>query len=308
MAKSVLCIGATLIDELFFCENTIVHNSSNPAQKSISIGGVISNVVQHLAILGVKPSLITALGNDNDADFIEKTFCKMNIELNESIVAEDSTGKYVSIQNSDGSLYVAACQDISLKYITVSFLETKADYIRNFDLIVIDTNLDTNAIQWLIGFSKVNNQKLIIEPVSVTKASKLSDLNLQGVYMITPNEEELVSIANNKTENEMQLIENLLERGVEKIWIRKGNKGSVIHEFNNSIQLNVPIIQVVDSTGAGDAALSGWIFGFMNNENDTTSLALGHSLALEILKIKGTINYTITKENLYKIKKTYYNE
>jgi pseudouridine kinase len=44
MSKSVLCIGATLIDELYFCENTIVTHSSNPAEKTTSIGGV-SNII-----------------------------------------------------------------------------------------------------------------------------------------------------------------------------------------------------------------------------------------------------------------------
>lgn len=306
MGKSVLCIGATLIDELFFCEKTIVPNASNPAQRTISIGGVISNIVQHLALLDVKPSLITALGNDNDAEFIKNKFSQLGIKLNQSIIAKNSTGKYVSISNQDGHLYVAACQDISYKYITIDFLETKINFIKKFDLIVIDTNLDSKTIQWLIDFSKINNKKLIIEPVSVTKATKLSQLNLDGVFMITPNEEELVSIANYDTKNETQRIENLLKRGVEKIWIRKGDKGSVLHELYKSTHLNVPIIQVIDSTGAGDAALSGWIFGYINNETDSTALELGHSLALEIIKIKGTIDFTINKEKLYKIKKRYY--
>ncbi|WP_310381374.1 PfkB family carbohydrate kinase [Flavobacterium sp.] len=308
MAKSVLCIGAALIDELFFCENAIVRSSSNPAQCSISIGGVISNIVQHLALLDVKTSLITALGNDNDADFIKKNLDKLGIELNESISVDEPTGKYVSISNTNGELYVAACHDISSKYITVPFLKTKEDYIKKFDLIVIDTNLETNTIQWLIDFSKINNKKLIIEPVSVTKASKLSNLILDGVFMLTPNEEELVSIANGDSGNFIQLVENLLKRGVEKVWVRKGKNGSEVHTLKKTINLAVPRIQIIDSTGAGDAALSGWIFGYINDENEATSLELGHTLALEILKIKGTIDYRINKENLYKIKSTYYNE
>lgn len=308
MSKTVLCIGATLIDELYFCENTIVAGSSNPAQKSTSIGGVISNIVQHLALLDVEVALITALGNDSDAEFIAKHFQKMGIELGESIVANDSTGKYVSILNSDGNLYVSACQDISSKHITVPFLESKVDFIKKFDVIVIDTNLDSKTIQWIIDFAKAYHKTLIIEPVSVTKASKLAHLNLDGVYMITPNEEELIAISTIEVDNEKALINNLYRRGVSKIWIRKGDQGSIIHHINKSTLLSVPKIQIIDSTGAGDAALAGWISGFVSNEDELTSLQLGHSLALEILKIKGSVDLTINKENLYKIKKTYYNE
>ncbi len=308
MSKSVLCIGATLIDELYFCESTIVVGSSNPAQKSMSIGGVISNIVQNLALLDVNVSLITALGNDGDAQFISKNFEKMGIGYSQSIVANDSTGKYVSILNSDGNLYISACQDISSKYITIPFLESKVNFIKDFDLIVIDTNLETKTIQWVINFSKMHNKTLIIEPVSVTKASKLAHLNLDGVYMITPNEEELISISTIEVGNEETLIDNLYKRGVAKIWIRKGDQGSVIHHNGKPTYLSVPKIEITDSTGAGDAALAGWIFGYVNNEEELTSLQLGHSLALEILKIKGSVNLTINKENLYKIKKTYYNE
>ena len=76
MNKSVLCIGASLVDELYFCENNIVSNSSNPAQKSISIGGVSSNIAQHLALLEVNPAIITAFGNDADGLYIKDSFLK----------------------------------------------------------------------------------------------------------------------------------------------------------------------------------------------------------------------------------------
>ena len=57
MTKSVLCIGATLIDELYFCDQTIVPHTSNPASKTSSIGGVGSNIMQHLALLKVEVEL-----------------------------------------------------------------------------------------------------------------------------------------------------------------------------------------------------------------------------------------------------------
>ncbi len=308
MAKSVLCIGATLVDELYFCEDAIVPNSSNPAQKSTSIGGVISNVIQHLALLDINVSLITALGSDNDATFITSSFEKMGIALGDSIVAEDSTGKYVSILNPDGTLNVAVCQDISFKYITIPFLESKVDVMRHFDLIIIDTNLASNTIQWVINFAKTNHLKLIIEPVSVPKASKLADLNLDGVYMITPNEEELLVMNSIEMKNEISSIDALHQRGVTKIWLRKGNQGSKIHEENYVTALSVPHIKIIDSTGAGDAALAGWVYGYVHREEELACLQLGHALAFEVLKIKGSVDFTINKERLYKIKNTYYHE
>lgn len=308
MNKSVLCIGATLVDELYFCEQNCIPNTSNPAAKTSSIGGVINNIAQHLGLLQLRPSLITALGTDTDAEYIAKNLNQKGIILDQSVLANDSTGKYVSIMNPDGNLVVAVCQDISSKYLTPTFFESKTDFIKEFDLVIMDTNIPTASIQWLIDFTKMNQQKLIIEPVSVAKASKLATLNLEGVFMITPNEDELKAIANIDTTNESAMAQSLFRRGVQQVWIRKGNQGSVICTPNQSLALGVPKISISDSTGAGDAALAAWIFGYLNHENILTCLQLAHALALEVLQIKGAVLEHLNSENLYRIKNTYYNE
>lgn len=307
MNKTVLCIGASLVDELYFCDNSIIAASSNPAQKATSIGGVISNIAQHLALLEVNPAIITAIGNDADGVFIKSSFNQSGIDCNHSIVVNDATGKYVSILQPDGNLYVAVCQDNCGKYISAAYLETQIEYLKGFDILIIDTNLVSETIQWLIYFAKNHQKQLIIEPVSVSKASKLADLDLNGVFMITPNEDELTAMCTHDTLKEQQLV-SLFDRGLQTIWLRKGAKGSTIYTDKHSIDLSVPTIQIVDSTGAGDAALAGWVFGYVNGEDETTCLQLGHTLALETLKRKGSVDTSLTSSALYKHKKTYYND
>ncbi len=303
-----MCIGATLVDELYFCEQNCIPHTSNPAVKTTSIGGVISNIAQHLALLNLQPSLITALGNDADATYITKCLQDKGISLQESNHAEDSTGKYVSILNTDGNLVVAVCQDISIKYLTPAFLSTKAGYIKGFDLLIVDANISAESIQWLIDFARANEQKIIIEPVSVAKAGKLAKLNLEGVYMITPNEDELVAMATIESTDEPTLVAHFLHRGVQQVWIRKGKEGSVICGAEQSLALGVPTIAILDSTGAGDAALAGWICGYMNGENERTCLQLAHTLALEVLQIKGAVVSSISSDQLTNIKNNYYHE
>jgi pseudouridine kinase len=308
MSKSVLFIGATLVDELYFCEGNIVAHSSNPAEKATSIGGVVSNIVQHLALLEVEVALLTALGADADGEYIRSAFTKMGIDLSASVTMEGSTGKYVSILNPDGNLYVAVCHDGSDLAISIPVLEARADYIKGFEVVLIDTNLATPTIQWLIDFTKANNQTLIIEPVSVPKAAKLASLNLEGVYLITPNQEELQVMHPLSISQEQEQLDALLQRGVTKLWLRKGSQGSVIYQKETNTTLGVPPITIVDSTGAGDAALAGWLVGYLNDEAELACLQLGHTLAFEILKKKGTIDSTITKEKLYSLKSLYYHD
>ena len=309
MNKRILGIGATLVDELYFCEKAIVAGSSNPAEKTNSVGGVISNIMQQLSLFKIDYSIITALGTDGEAEYVKNHFENVGVPTTDILQSEGATGKYVSILNSDGNLFVSVCEDHCSKNISVPFLESKSAFIQSFDLIVIDTNLATESIQWLITFCFQHQIKLIIEPVSVSKAMKLASLNLNGVYMITPNEEELLAICNNTiSTEESALVQHLFERGVAHLWVRKGAQGSVWHQQTQSIRLGVPTIQITDSTGAGDAALAGWLLGWVKQESDLDCMQLGHSLALEVLQTKGSINNDINLEKLYKIKRTYYHD
>jgi len=308
MNKTVLCIGATLVDELYFCEQECLPNTSNPAVKTTSIGGVISNIAQHLGLLDTSPSLLTALGSDREAEYLITSLHQKGIALDQSVITKDATGKYVSILHPNGNLVVAVCQDSGSSYLTPAFLATKSDYIKTFDLVVIDTNIPAESIQWVIDFTNAHRQKLLIEPVSVAKATKLASLNLAGVFMITPNEDELAAIANLETTDEAALVHHLFDRGVQQVWVRKGNQGSVICTPHHTLALGVPHITITDSTGAGDAALAGWVFGYVNQENEQTCLELAHALALTVLQTKGAVVPNLNSKSLYQIKKTHYNE
>ncbi len=308
MTPTILCIGATLLDELYFCETTIVAQSSNPAHKTIGIGGVICNIAQNLASLGTPPALITAIGNDAEGNYILKELTKHGIDSSAFCITDVSTGKYVSVLSPQGDLYVAVCQDNGKRYLSVAYLQSKIDYIKTFDILIIDTNLDTEVIQWLIHFAKLHQKILIIEPVSVTKASKLATLDLEGVYMITPNEAELQAICTESATETNLLMASLWHRGVQTIWLRQGAMGSTLFSQSETISLSVPKITIVDSTGAGDAALAGWVFGIANGELPMTCLKLGHTLAMHILQRKGTVDANMNATTIYTLMKTYYND
>ena len=99
MNKSVLCIGATLVDELYFCEQNCIPHTSNPAAKTTSIGGVISNIAQHLGVLQLHPSLITALGTDTDAEYIAKNLFDRSYYYNQAqfkVVIDGQSAKEIT--------------------------------------------------------------------------------------------------------------------------------------------------------------------------------------------------------------------
>jgi sugar/nucleoside kinase (ribokinase family) len=126
--------------------------------------------------------------------------------------------------------------------------------------------------------------------------------------MITPNEAELQAICTESATETNLLMASLWHRGVQTIWLRQGALGSTLFSQSETISLSVPKITIVDSTGAGDAALAGWVFGIANGELPMTCLKLGHTLAMHILQRKGTVDANMNATTIYTLMKTYYND
>lgn len=285
--SSVLCIGSVLVDELYFSHTRVLAGTSNPASYRRAPGGVVGNVARHLARLGVSTSLLTVWGNDSEAGWLRSVFDDDSIEVSLSVCTDRPTGRYVSVLQPDGELYTAACSDTIDTELTIPYLESKRVELSRFGWIVADTNLHTDVIAWLIGFCRTNEIRLVIEPVSVAKSAKLRLLDLTLVELMTPNLDELASVSDTALTDELESAMALLSRGVRHVWIRKGANGSRLISRESDQTLDAPHIPVVDSTGAGDAALAGWLCVRLRDGSELDSLKAGHAMAALVLQEKG---------------------
>jgi sugar/nucleoside kinase (ribokinase family) len=125
--------------------------------------------------------------------------------------------------------------------------------------------------------------------------------------MVTPNEDELIAMVDDKSENENDQISQLFSKGLKTIWLRKGKKGSVIiSNDNSSWSLPANVITVSDSTGAGDSALAGWMKLYAGNREMMDCMKAGHSLAYEVLQQKGAVIQNLSVDLFYQKIKKYY--
>jgi sugar/nucleoside kinase (ribokinase family) len=63
---------------------------------------------------------------------------------------------------------------------------------------------------------------------------------------------------------------------------------------------------VKDITGAGDAALAGWVAAYCYDLSEKDCLKAGHALAAEVIQTEGALASGINKENLLAAIEKYY--
>lgn len=306
MSDCIVCIGASLVDEIFYCNENAMEGTSNPAFSKRFAGGVMGNISRMLSQLGLPVKIISVIGNDTDGDWLKSELEISGLNTDLVLHSDQATGKYVSILQPDGSLFAAVCSDQTEVLLSPSYLESLSIALSAAKLIVADANLSLDSLAWLCDFSRNHAIPLILEPVSVIKARKFSKINLDQVLMITPNVEELQSVCPDCFQSTADSISHLLQSGLKQVWVRMGENGSMLKSLSDSITLDAIPTKPIDSTGAGDAALSGWVFGWNKGWSVYSCTKAGHVLAHATLGHKGAVvEYMDEKQFITLIQKIY---
>ncbi|MBM3442263.1 MAG: hypothetical protein FJX89_06115 [Bacteroidetes bacterium] len=306
MLKPVVCIGAAFVDELFHTQEPILPATTNPARVSRTPGGVARNIAHQLAQLDVPVQLIAAFGNDADGRWLRQQCLDAGIRLDGSLTVEAPTGRYTGILGPDGSLFTAFLTHSPVHHISPEHLAAHSALLSSASYVLGCANLLPASLSWLLNFSRRNDIHFVIEPVSVPPARRLAELDLEGLYLVTPNEDELPALCRKVAASTRAQVEELLGRGIRQIWLHSGAKGSVLYSREGEVELPASHIQVRDCTGAGDGSVAGYLLGKTLGLSDAEALRIAHTLSAEILQVEGANVPEMTRDSLLALTSYYY--
>ncbi|MDL2279339.1 carbohydrate kinase family protein [Desulfovibrio sp. OttesenSCG-928-G11] len=122
---------------------------------------------------------------------------------------------------------------------------------------------------------------------------------IEGAYLLVGNDYEISLIMNNTGLSRQELV-NLTGRGV---ITTLGEKGSLVSEKDRDNDLTVeavPVAEVLDPTGAGDAYRAGLIKGLLLNQPLEECARLGASCAAFCIERKGTQGHDFSIEDFFR--------
>jgi pseudouridine kinase len=307
MSKPVICIGAALVDELLYVNAVVMTATTNEATATKTAGGVSRNIAEQLCMLDVPAYLISVFGDDGDGAWLIQDCRERGINTDACIVREGCTGKYTGVIDNQGNLFTAFISNSSEYMITPEWMEKQKELLLSAFCLLADTNVPEATMTWLLDFSKANDIPLIIETVSVPPARKLKKLDLDGLYLITPNEDELPAVCMEESGSKEDQVKELLNRGVKNIWYHGGLEGSLIYSHDSTITLHAPTgIEMIDCTGAGDSSLAGFILGKWLGKTDAEALQVAHTMSAETIQVKGSIARHLDQPSVLSLVSNYY--
>ncbi len=308
MQKPVICIGAALVDDLYHAHEPMLMHTTNEVSQTRTAGGVARNISHQLSLLDIPVQLISVFGKDGDGEWLAQVCKDAGIKLDASIMDAPVTGKYTALIDKDGSMFTALLTNAALHLITPEYLQKHEQLLSTAAYVLVDANISVESTNWLIRFTNLNKIRMIIEPVSVPPAKKIAACNFEGLYLITPNEDELPALCSENATNTEEQVQELLDKGIQYVWLHKGKLGSALFKKTETLQLNAPAANVVDCTGAGDGSVSGFILSKYFGKDNLNSLRTAHTLSAEILQVHGAIATHLNQEKLLNSVSKYYEE
>ncbi len=276
----------------------------------LTVAGTAGGTVVDCAKLGLKTLAVGAVGDDEKADFVIATLQKFGVDTSgfERVKNVPTSATILNVRpNGDRpALHLRGASD--------HFLPPKKDKIDIFDCKVFHLG-GTGLLEKLDGQASVDVLKEAKERGCITTWDLIAATEdtltiveplLPYIDYFMPSIEE-ASVMSGKNDPE-EAAKFYIDRGVQNCVLTMGEKGSLFMSKDKKIITPAFDIQVIDTTGCGDAFYAGMITALAKDMNLETSLkfstATSGLVATGLGSDAGIISYedTIAKMENFKIK------
>lgn len=299
--KKVVVIGGAVADITGFSSNTLIPNDSNPGKIKFSSGGVGRNIAENLARIDCHVELISAFGNDVYAQGLKSKCLESGIRIDHSLNTSNySTAIYLSINNREGNMALAISDTAIFDEISPKFIASKQLILEDADCIIIDTNLSKETLDYIS--ENFSHKPIFIDLVSTSKAKKASSI-LNCFHTIKPNlieAEHLCLIKYQSVEDLQSMLKVFTDKGIKQVFISQGEAGCFYGNAKEFGTISSRKMEVINSSGAGDAFMAGMVFGFLNDFNMKETATFASCISLATLQSEEAVN---PKLNLKLVKK-----
>jgi len=267
-------------------------------------GGAPANFAAGVRRLGLSSGMITKVGNDFFGHFLIKKLKEVRVDITQIKLTDEyrTALAFVGLDknmNPNFSFYRSPCADIMLNE-----QEIDENYIKSAKLLMCGTVSMTDeparsAIFKAIEYAKKHGLQIACDPNLRDELWHFKDPRehifrvLKDTDIFLPSISEAEFITGEKGE---RAFEAILELGPSIIGITRGAEGATILTKDGTFSAPSYKVEVVDTTGAGDAFAAGLITGLLTNLPLEKIVYFANAVSALKITRKGAMNVPERKE------------
>lgn len=298
----IVCAGLTVCDLIFRPMGIEVLQRDTSTAEDIRLlgGGDAFNVAVNLANMNEKVSLLTRVGNDDLGEYLLGKLEKLGIDTSwckKVDIPTSASGVFVRTDGERSFLsYKGACHSLRAEdFLEEALYETDYLYIGSaFDL----PELDGEGMAQVFEKAQSMGVKTVLDTTGEPEEKDLETISkvLKHTDYFLPSLREALRLTGEVSAQEAA--KRFAQIGVTCVAIKLGEQGCLLYENGKVHKIPAYAAKVVDTTGAGDAFVAGFMKGLVSGDSHEKCAALGNVTGSIAVEQVGASGYKFMKEEI----------
>ncbi|MBS0652652.1 MAG: adenosine kinase [Verrucomicrobia bacterium] len=305
-AQEVLTISDSIVDHILFVDDSFM--SSVPGKRGgcslidlqtfdmilersgaapkLMPGGSSVNLLKGLAHLGHRCTLVVQVGNDPTGQFFVSRLSDQGIRLRMQTVSSP-TGKSACLVTPNGERTMrtflgASGSNSNLNLHREDFQSVNLFHLEGYQL------KHHNLVRKALELSKQSNALVSLDlssfEIARTERGFIEELLNEGsIDLFFANQDEALAFTGLNPKEACSYLASFCDVAI----VTMGEKGCIVQEGSNQFHYPAFKVPVIDTIGAGDLFMSGFLHGYLHQWSVKDCAWLGSHLASEVVQVIG---------------------
>lgn len=219
-------------------------------------GGKGSNQAVAAARLGAAVSFVGRVGDDRFGEQARALWDHEGVTALVDAVPEPTGVGFVIVdETGENAITVAPGANATLDGAAV---RATADTVAAADVALVQLEIGDEPVAATVDLAAANSTETVLNPAP---ARALPPAILDQVAVLTPNRAEARTLAGHAPDADVAdetVAADLIDRGPDAVVLTQGAAGALVHTPDQTTAVPGPSVEVVDTTGAGDAFNAGF--------------------------------------------------
>ena len=285
----IVVIGATFVDVKGYPLTQYIPGGRNVGRVMQVHGGVGRNVVEDIANVELRPTFLSVVDETGLSDDVVRNLIRHKVEIRYIARRPEGLGTWLAVFDNDGDVIASISRRPDLSAIGEVLDEHGDEIFSGADSIVVEFDVEEPILKKVLDLAKKHRKEVYTVISNMAIAMKRRDL-LQRTAVLVCNEQEAGMLFSEDymgiSPEEMQkiLVKRVRLSGIPRIIVTMGERGAVYADTAGESGICPALrVDIVDTTGAGDAFFAGVAIGLTYGKTVGESCVIGTRLAASVI-------------------------
>lgn len=285
----IVVIGAVFMDIKGFSISPYIPSGRNAGTIKQIHGGVSRNVAEDIANVELNPTFVSLVDDDAMGEDVIRKLKRHKVNTDYIRQVKDGMGTWLAVFDHEGDVVASVSKRPNLGQIC-DILDQQGDEIfKDADSIAIEIDMDKEIIKRVFHYAEKYDKKIYALVSNMSIAVERRDFIRHTACFVCNQQEAGILFSEDysdvKPEEMAEILsERLKSARIEKMIVTMGEQGAVYADQNGEHGVYPAMkVDVVDTTGAGDAFFAGTCIGLTYGKTMKEACAIGTRLSSTVI-------------------------